>query len=370
MRLALALLAVLGSIARAAGGQPVTAEELAALDACYQPPAEYAGDFGEYRPLLEFEDGSRVEAAADWARRRTEIRDAWMQALGPWPALVERPSLTVTETRPLPDYTRHKVEVQTAAEIHEHGYLLVPRGEGPFPAMLVVFYEPETSIGEGENDLLAFGHYLARRGIVTLSIGGPNLPPGEGGAAIQPLSAMAYVAANCHTALAQRPEVDAERIGVMGHSYGGKWALFAACLYDKFACAVWSDPGIVFDEERANVNYWEPWYLGLAADATREPGIPSESNPRTGAYRGLVEAGRDLHELHALMAPRPLLVSGGSEDPPARWQALNHTVAVNRLLGYEKRVAMTNRPGHNPTPESNALLAAFVQRHLAKPGAD
>ena len=27
------------------------------------------------------------------------------------------------------------------------------------------------------------------------------------------------------------------RIGIVGHSYGGKWALFASCLYDKFACA-------------------------------------------------------------------------------------------------------------------------------------
>ena len=30
--------------------------------------------------------------------------------------------------------------------------------------------------------------------------------------------------------LAGRPSVDARRIGVVGHSYGGKWALFAAAL--------------------------------------------------------------------------------------------------------------------------------------------
>ena len=48
--------------------------------------------------------------------------------------------------------------------------------------------------------------------------------------------------------------------------------------------------------------------------------------------------GRDLHELHALMAPRPFLVSGGSEDQPERWKALNHAVAVNKLLGVENRV--------------------------------
>ena len=78
----------------------------------------------------------------------------------------------------------------------------------------------------------------------------------------------AYAAANCHTALAQMPEVDPARIGIIGLSYGGKWAMFASCLYDKFACAVWSDPGIVFDEQRPNVNYWEPWYLGYDPKTT------------------------------------------------------------------------------------------------------
>ena len=74
--------------------------------------------------------------------------------------------------------------------------------------------------------------------------------------------------------------------------------------------------------------------------------------------------GRDLHEIHALIAPRPFLVSGGSEDQPERWAALNHTVAVNRLLGYEHRVGMTNRPDHTPTPESNAVLYAFFEEFL------
>ena len=80
----------------------------------------------------------------------------------------------------------------------------------------------------------------------------------------------------------------------------------------------------------------------------------------------MIETGRDLHELHALMAPRPFLVSGGAEDPPERWQALNHTVAVNKLLGRSNRVAMTNRPTHDPTPESNEQIYAFFE-HFLKP---
>ena len=64
-------------------------------------------------------------------------------------------------------------------------------------------------------------------------------------------------------------------------------------------------------------------------------------------------------ELHALMAPRPFLVSGDTADPPERWTALNHPIAVNKLLGYDSRVAMTTRPGHNPTAESNEQIYPF-----------
>ena len=63
-------------------------------------------------------------------------------------------------------------------------------------------------------------------------------------------------------------------------------------------------------------------------------------------------------------APRPFLVSGGSEDLPERWKALNHSVAVNKLLGFENRVAMTNRPGHTPTAESNEVMYGFFELML------
>jgi hypothetical protein len=153
----------------------------------------------------------------------------------------------------------------------------------------------------------------------------------------------------------------------MGHSYGGKWAMFASCLDERFACGVWSDPGVVFDESRPNVNYWEPWYLGRESGLARKRGVITTESPRTGAYKRLVEGGHDLHELHALMAPRPFMVSGGSEDTAGRWRALNHAVAVDKLLGQEHRVAMTNRPGHDPTAESNEQIYQFLE-HVLKPG--
>jgi hypothetical protein len=82
----------------------------------------------------------------------------------------------------------------------------------------------------------------------------------------------------------------------------------------------------------------------------------------------LVESGHDLHELLTLIAPRPFLLSGGAEDPPERWRALNHAVAVNGLLGFTNRVFMTTRPKHDPTTESNEQIYTFFEVFLGRPG--
>jgi hypothetical protein len=286
--------------------------------------------------------------------------------MGPWPPLLEKPRIEYRAKEHRENFTQHQLNLEVApGRMTEDAYLLVPDGAGPFPAVLVGYYDAKTGIGRGK-ELRDFAYQLARRGFVTLSLGSPpaSYYPSKDKVQLQPLSYHAYVAANCHTALAGLDQVDAQRIGVVGHSYGGKWAMFASCLYEKFACAAWSDGGIVFDETRGNVNYWEPWYLGHEPGLERKRGIPSDTNPRTGAYKRLLEAGHDLHELHALMAPRPFLVSGGAEDQPERWKALNHAIAVNKLLGASNRVAMTNRKTHDPTPESNEQIYLFFEQFL------
>ena len=333
----------------------------------FQPPAEFARDFGAYKSPLVFDDGRKVKTADDWQLRRKEIRKTWHDALGAWPPLIEKPTIEYLEKERRDNITQWRVRIEIApGRTSDDAYLLIPDGDGPFPAVVVVFYEAKTAIGRGKNPMLDFAYQLARRGFVTLSFGSdPNTYyPDKEHCQIQPLSFHAYIAANLCNLLASLPQVDARRIGIVGHSYGGKWAMFASCFYERFACAAWSDPGIVFDEKRSNVNYWEPWYLGHDIALSRKRGIPTADNPRTGPYKKLIEGGHELHELHALMAPRPFLVSGGSEDPPERWQALNHTGAVNKLLGYEHRVAMTNRKMHTPTAESNEAMYLFFELFL------
>ncbi len=65
------------------------------------------------------------------------------------------------------------------------------------------------------------------------------------------------------------------------------------------------------------------------------------------------------------MTPKPnIFLTGGSEDTPERWKALSHTVAVNKLLGHENKVAMANRKGHAPTAESNEQIYVFFESLL------
>jgi arylsulfatase A-like enzyme len=358
----------------------------------YQCPPAYQSQLGDYRSPLVRKDGSTVKTPAEWQQRRSEIVDDWHKIMGPWPELFAQPEFEQVVVTRRENITQRqlKIKIGIGGEMVD-AFMLIPDGDGPFPAVLVPYYDAQTGVGKGV-ELRDFGWQLAKRGFVTLSIGKPNSGvnfdnPRDAGhrgqyfgsegkvVKTQPLSALAFAAANAHTFLASRPEVYPDRIGIVGHSFGGKWSLFASCLYEKFACAAWSDAGIVFDERDrrkenpgGSVNYWDAWYLGFELGEPNTPSrsqrfrkLPSEGEPRTGSYKTLIEGGHDLTELHALMAPRPVLVSGGTADRPERWLALNHLISVNKLLGYENRVAMTNRDTHGPSPDSNQQIYEFFE---------
>ncbi len=344
------------------------------LSPYFTPPAEYQNNYGTYRSPLKFYDGREVKNKNDWKIRREEILRTWNGMMGVWPPLIEKQMPDIEFDVQIDNYKRYRIKFDWLPGQPTEGYLLIPEGKGRRPAVITVFYEPETSAGIGDKKYRDFAHQLAKRGFVTLSIGTTQTTnsktyalyyPGINNSSVQPLSVLACAAANSWFMLSQLPEVDKKRIGIMGHSYGGKWAMFASCLFEKFACAAWSDPGIVFDDNRPNVNYWEPWYLGYYPppwnNTWRKTG---KAEGAKGLYPFLREKGYDLHELHALMAPRPFLVSGGSEDGPARWIPLNHSIAVNRLLGYENRVGMSNRPEHSPDAGSNEILYSFFEFFL------
>ncbi|HYG73826.1 MAG TPA: alpha/beta hydrolase [Planctomycetota bacterium] len=339
----------------------------------FQVPDEFKDKLAPHCSLLKMDDGSVVTNAADWKRRREELLKYWHTVMGAWPAAIEKPRVEFLEKEDVKDFTRHKIKLEVAPERSVVAYLLVPPGKGPFPAILDVFYQPLDGAGLTTTKTYYhdFGATMAKRGFVALCVGleprkthGDIYFPSVEAATLQPLSYNAYVSGNCRRALANMPEVDAKRIGVVGHSYGGKWAMFSGALNEEFAAVAISDPGIVFDEPRGNVNYWEPWYLGYDDKPFRKHGLLTPEDPRRGAYKKIVEDGHDLHEIHALIAPRPFFVSAGAEDPPKRWMSLNHTIAVNKILGQENRIGMSNRPAHPMTAETREELALFFEYFL------
>lgn len=340
----------------------------------FEPSSEFKDVYGAYRSPLVFENGDIVTNKIQWEQRRAEILSTWHHKMGEWPELLRDNPLEILEEVDSLDFKQYKVRFKWLPQEYTEGYLLVPKGgEEKKPAVVTVFYEPETSVGLSDKPYRDYAYQLVKRGYVTMSLGTAEASknktyslfyPNIDSVTIQPLSTLAYAAANAWQMLAQVKEVDSTRIGIVGHSFGGKWAMFASCLYDKFACAAWSDPGIVFDETKGSyVNYWEPWYLGYYPPPWKGTWAKTGENKK-GVYANLVAEGYDLHELHALMAPRPFLVSGGSSDPQERWIPLNHTIKVNNLLGYKNRVAMTNRKEHSGNYESNEQIYMFFDYFL------
>ena len=147
------------------------------LGSAFRPPPEFAGDLGAYKSPLVFDDGRPVRNPADWQGRREEILTTWHGIMGSWPPPIERPKVEVLGTERREGFEQRRVRIEVATDRSMDGYLLLPEGEGTLPAVLVVYYEPETAIGEVK-ELRDFAYQLARRGFVALSLGiDPRLGP-------------------------------------------------------------------------------------------------------------------------------------------------------------------------------------------------
>src|SRR5215471_18558368 len=104
-------------VAALASDPPASPEALwKKLEPFAQPPKKFAGNFGPYRSPLKFADGTVVKSAANWARRREEIRKTWHQRLGLWPPLIERPEMKKLEKVERDGYTEYQVQVQAFPE--------------------------------------------------------------------------------------------------------------------------------------------------------------------------------------------------------------------------------------------------------------
>src|SRR5437588_10704658 len=111
--------------------------------------------------------------------------------MGSWPALIDSPTLQYLAKERRANFTQHHVRLEIAPGLTtEDAYLLVPDGKGPFPAVLVVFYDAGSGIGRGRTPRCNYAYELARRGFVSLSLGSAPATyyPNKERARLQPLS--------------------------------------------------------------------------------------------------------------------------------------------------------------------------------------
>lgn len=132
------------------------------------------------------------------------------------------------------DVTERPVTIAAPGQTTLAGTVLVPPGPGPHPAAVFVGgFGPQNRDGSfgdrGRGAYRAWARELAGRGLAVLTYDKRGIGESEGAALswldARPLRADAAAAAR---ALAARPEVDPERLTIIGHSQGGDLALAAA----------------------------------------------------------------------------------------------------------------------------------------------
>lgn len=132
------------------------------------------------------------------------------------------------------------------------GTLTIPEGRGPFPAVLLICgsgpHDRDESL-MGHKPFLVLSDYLTRRGIEVLRMDKRGVAKSKGNYATATTADFADDAQAGVSFLKTRPEVDAKKIGLIGHSEGGEIApMVAARDKDVAFIVTMAGPGVRGDE--------------------------------------------------------------------------------------------------------------------------
>ncbi len=260
---------------------------------------------------LQADFAGRMNAAGD------TILGRWRQAgtvlpltLGRGGAPPPPPRRPQYPTQPLPYDTVEVLFDNTKAGIKLAGTLTLPKGTGPFPSALLI-----TGSGPEDRDEAVFGHrpflvladHLTRRGIAVLRVDDRGVGGSTGLHSAATSDDFADDVLASVEFLKTRREIDAKKIGLVGHSEGGLIAPIVATRSKDIAFIVMmAGPGIPGDSTLMLQSAAMRRSIGMSEESiAREMTISRRLYDRlkAGDSLGVEGAGRELVRLQVAALP-------------------------------------------------------------------
>jgi len=235
------------------------------------------------------------------------------------------------------------------------GGLHVPRGEGPFPVVVLCHgYIPPDQYWTGA-DTIGAADELARRGFLCLA---PDFR-GWGGSDVGPnyfRTGIVIDTLNLISSLSSLPQADPARVGLWGHSMGGGLVAKAICIDERIRAAVLYAPVSGWDLD--NIRKW--------GDGARPDDPLGPLYAEAAQDEQFLRATSPLFHFHFVACPVQIHIGTADTVTPPDWsRALRDSL---QLAG--KEVAYFEYPGegHAFSPPAWRLFiercAAFYDRTL------
>jgi len=322
--------------------------------------------------LLVYADGAGklqpVKTAADWQKRRDHILANMQLVMGPLPEAARKvpAEMTVLEESDQGKFIRKKITFAVEKDDRLTAYLLVPKGlKGRAPAVLCL--HQTTAIGKGEPagvgglKNLHYARELAERGYVALAPDYPNF----GDYKID-VYARGYDSATMKgiwnhmravDLLQSLPEVDGERLGVIGHSLGGHNSLFVAAF----------DPRLKVVVTSCGFNSFAKYYGGNLKGWSHKGYMPRiaavyDADPKKLPF--------DFSEILGVLAPRAVFINAPLKDGNFEVSGVKDCVGAAQpvyelLKAKDQLQAVYPDAGHDFPPEVRDQAYQFIDRALA-----
>ncbi len=334
----------------------------------WSPPASFLSlpSTTDLPDVWTLSSGRRVSSARDWTARRAELKEILQfYQYGRVPPRLDRVEAVLERERPHAS-GRGREEWRTLVigserRLRMRFVVYVPDSAGPYPAVI----REEGTLGRTEQIPM----FLAK-GYMFIEYARHDLDPDRQGVvgpaqAAYPsydwatLAVWAWGGMRVVDYLETRDDVDRAKIAITGHSRGGKMALLAGALDERFTLVVPNGSGA------GGAGSYR--ILGPGAESLGMNDKPHWYHERIRWFGGREDRlPFDQHFLKALVAPRALLCTESVDDEfanPAGTQATTLAAhAVFRFLGAEKRNGIHFRRGkHDSNTEDWKALLEFAE---------